>query len=334
MKRTVLISLLVAGCVGAPIDTTGEDAVSAVAGKADGITAAPTGNPANATRYYVLHAQDYSVTNTADRPEGTHPYGGFIPGFFNPGGSTGPVAEAGKPLVLVYDRHESITYQPPPRCFDEISGIYTDCGSESYGEYIYTQYQKRELHYRIDGGAVTMLEVPTGNPGVEIAVPATARGEIEYWFALTRTDGQVEWDSKWGKNHHINVLPPATGTIVFDENWGETLNGSVRAGQSVKLDYDRDRLIPTLKRVGNINYDNYSVRAFALVSFDGGAAAEYPVDIGFSVTQMPLVEVPAGARQMSVWIKGQVQVFKSGGYEWRDAYDSNFGTNYRFSVTR
>lgn len=297
------------------------------------LAAIPTGNPLNATEYFVDHGQDSAVTNTANRPEGTHPYGGPIPGFFNPGGSTGPVAEAGKPLTFVYDRYESISYIPAPQCFDEVSGTWQPCGSESSSSYEYHPYLWRELQYRIDGGNIETLLLPHGMPGGQINIPVSATGEVEYWFKLTRSNGTVEWDSRWGANYRINILPAATTTITFDQDWKIVRTGPIEEETSVKLDYDRDRLVDALLRATNTpSNTNYSMKISAFVSFDGKQAAEYPVDIGFSVMQAPLVEVPRNTNEMKVWFKGSIRVYVNNRAEWRDVYDSNYGANYAFAI--
>lgn len=288
--------------------------------------------------YEIDHNRDYSTFEWATIGPDAHPYRGIA----NPGGTGGAIAEAGKPLAITYSRPE-YTYHVDP-----LSSAMEDAG----GRNVDVDYATKELSYRINGGPIQTLKLQAGETVANVNLPANAKGDLEYWWKLTTQTGQTQWDSQSGRNYHVAILPKPDATIVFDKGFGETVDGQLKRGSSVRLDFDRQRLSNELVRQAKADqaqlgtsYDVNSgdIKITAMVSFDGKAPIELPLDQGFGVTYEPLVQVPDDAQSMRVWFKGTVRsTLPSDGYRpgvggpvhdaWHDVYDSDFGKNYRFDV--
>lgn len=290
------------------------------------------------TAYEVDHFRDFSTSEFGTIGPAAQPYRGIA----NPGGTTGLVAEAGKPLAIMYTPIERTDWYPP------ISSAMEDAG----GRTVDVDFASKELNYRFNGGPIQTLTLKSGETMANIDIPANAKGDLEYWWKNTTQTGQTDWDSRYGQNYHVQVLPKTDGTIVFDKGFGETVDGKIKAGGAVKLDFDRKRLADELVREAKADqaqlgtsYDVNSgdITIKAMVSFDGKPAVEFPLDQGFGVTYEPTVQVPADAKSMSVWFRGTVRsTLPSDGYKpgvggpvhdvYHTVYDSDFGKNYKFDV--
>lgn len=60
-----------------------------------------------------------------------------------------------------------------------------------------------ELQYRFGGGPVQYAAMRDG--AFDVAVPADAAGEMEYWFKVVKQDNQELWDSRFGNNYRVKV---------------------------------------------------------------------------------------------------------------------------------
>ena len=193
------------------------------------------------------------------------------------------------------------------------------------------------LRYRIDGQdypGVQVASLNTRGPANlvrktgTVQIPASARGEIEYWFEVKTRSGQTVYDSNSGRNYKANVVPAGGATVKFDDLFNEAVTGQIKAGESLKLNYDMDRLRKYMgdqfARGGN------TLAIDAWVQFDGGAPQQVPVarfdSSGQLQTLEAAVEVPADARNVKIWFRGK------GAFS--EMYDSNFGANYSYSVQR
>ena len=206
------------------------------------------------------------------------------------------------------------------------------------------------LHYRIDGGDIQTETLADGSRDLRngellrsrasIDVPATARGEIEYWFELCTKDGETLWDSEGGKNYRVDVVPEGGATVKFDDLWGEAISGPVKAGEALRIAYDADRIRQFLQGMHHHGLATYNIDAF--VAFDGKPATPLPIAIvergthGESMDMKffePAVEVPKDAKQVSIWFKGGAYGGALVNGQWSDAaWDSDYGRNYVFDV--
>jgi hypothetical protein len=100
-------------------------------------------------------------------------------------------------------------------------------------------------------------------------------------------------------------------TIRFLSDWREETNGEVRAGAKFRLEYALDRL-PGSSRQGVV----------AEIVFEPGGQHHS----GRVVAGKFDVNVPDDAREMMIWFHRA----NGDGTSW----DSRFGENYRFAVTR
>jgi hypothetical protein len=240
----------------------------------------------------------------------------------NTGGPGVPdLAEAGKPFVVSYGRSPADLGKP-----GELASV--------------------KLHYRIDGGKVKTKTIVDGSRDLQsgqlnriparIAVPAGARKEIEYWFELKTTSGETLWDSDFGKNYRANVVPAGGVVARFDDLWGEAISGPIKAGETLRIAYDADRLRQFMYGLWHHGVPTHSI--FAYVSFDGGKPMELPLLVpnrgqqGQHLDLIPLeaaVEVPKGAKSVTLWFRGSSY---GGSIHGGPAWDSDFGRNYRYPV--
>lgn len=193
------------------------------------------------------------------------------------------------------------------------------------------------LHYRIDGQPFPSLPLATRTTRGQAAlvrqtatidVPASARGELEYWVETRTRDGEVRFDSNVGQNHRLNVMPAGGTTVRFDDLFTHPVEGKVIAGATLRLNYDADRIRKFLGDQELRGLPTLGIEAF--VSFDGAVPVRLPVaqfDSNRTLqTLEAAIEVPADATSVEVWFQGK------GAYN--DLYDSSSGANYRFEVER
>ena len=118
----------------------------------------------------------------------------------------------------------------------------------------------------------------------------------------------------------------ASPTIVFDGDWNEKANGTLLAGDKVRIDYDLDRL--TTCRGTSGGSDQWGVTGYA--SFDGGEPVAFGVSElrgGEATPVIATVDIPAIASSVDFW-------FAINNRWGCIAYDSNDNANYRFAIKR
>jgi hypothetical protein len=112
-----------------------------------------------------------------------------------------------------------------------------------------------------------------------------------------------------------------TARIVFDEQWNETVSGSLIAGAKVEIEYDADRLTQCRGDQGGhaawTIYGNYFASDGAKKAF---WVAGHSPD---GQTKTPTIVAPAG--ELELWFEN-TSIWGCIGY------DSNMGQNYRFDV--
>jgi hypothetical protein len=118
----------------------------------------------------------------------------------------------------------------------------------------------------------------------------------------------------------------ASPVIVFDDAWNETLTGTLLAGDSVRIEYDLDRL--TDCRGSTNGSEVWGVTGYA--SFDGGEPQTFALSQivdGVVEPAAASLEIPAAASHVAFW-------FSSSNRWGCIAYDSNHEANYEFDITR
>jgi hypothetical protein len=193
-----------------------------------------------------------------------------------------------------------------------------------------------KLHYKLDGVEQPQVEVArrtTSGPAALVRVPvklADSRptGEMEYWFETQTFDGRSLWDDNDGKNHKVNLVPSAGTKVTFDDYYNELIQGRIIAGETLRLNYDADRLRKYLGDQKKNGVNTLGIDAF--VSFNGQKAqrmtvAKFDVD-GVFRTNEASIEVPLDATNVRIWFKGK------GAND--EMYDSNQGADYSYPVER
>jgi len=126
-----------------------------------------------------------------------------------------------------------------------------------------------------------------------------------------------------------------TGTLTFDGDWSETLDGRIHGGQTVRVLYDPDRASLSHSHNGS---PAWGVNGYALFTrADGTTATVVFQAIDFEnnqghTTNIPIprpydLEVPDDAVEVAFWFKNW-----TGGGSPGEQYDSNYSANYRFPV--
>ncbi|MGC4115449.1 MAG: DUF6209 family protein [Myxococcales bacterium] len=115
-------------------------------------------------------------------------------------------------------------------------------------------------------------------------------------------------------------------TVNFGAGWKQTVEGELVSGGQVTLSYDPGR--------AQLRHENGTKPAWGVQAFvklvPGGQLVEQPaVDFnGSGAKARPVtVELPKGTTEIQVWFKNWAAADKPG-----EAWDSNFGLNYKFSV--
>ena len=156
----------------------------------------------------------------------------------------------------------------------------------------------------------------TGDNGKSVFVPASEQGPKP---------------TSLGDGKSTSTGP--TVAVDFGSDWSEKPQGQLVAGGKLKLNYDIGRL-SDLRNTHN-GYPAWGITAY--VKFEpSGKTSEGPVmsfksNLGHPtnepVGQALTVDIPAGTTGVQVWFKNW-----SGADSPREAYDSNYGNNYRFDV--
>jgi len=113
-------------------------------------------------------------------------------------------------------------------------------------------------------------------------------------------------------------------TLTFDAGWNEVADGPLVAGDTVRIDYDLDRL--TACRGTDMGSEVWGVTGFA--QFDGGQPTSFALSRIAGGEVVPVVaelELPAGAHHVALW-------FQNANKWGCVAYDSNDSANYGFDL--
>jgi hypothetical protein len=149
--------------------------------------------------------------------------------------------------------------------------------------------------------------------------------DLAVWFLNTDVFGCSAYDSDFGRNFHFAIEPASAAVIHFRRDGSPAMDGTLAAGGDVIVDYDLDRLRGC--RAQYNGYQTWDVLAHWRV--DGGEARQGSLTqvagmygrIGAPLT----IALPAGAHAFELW-------FENNDRTGCEAWDSAFGSNYRFAI--
>lgn len=178
-------------------------------------------------------------------------------------------------------------------------------------------------HYRISGGEVHTIHAAGHAPApdqIDVPIELTGAGELELWFENTDVSGCHEWDSAFGANYRFAIAPaPSDAAVRFELGAPMVVEGELRAGRTLEIDYDPNRL--TTCRDTRYGLPAWNVRAH--YRYPSGRTGELTLYIGNTAQPSSLVLAEAG--ELELWFENQ-------GYWGCRAWDSLDGANYRVVV--
>jgi hypothetical protein len=178
---------------------------------------------------------------------------------------------------------------------------------------------------QLNGGAVASFEAGGLSPSNGTNPPVVAlpqAGDLAVWFQITNRWGCQAWDSNYGANYHLQVVPQPR--IKFGADWSTKVEGKPGSTGTVVVDYALERL-PACRQTYN-GLGTWEILVF--YRFDGGAVAYTPVTVPSGSGRAPApaeLKVPAGAGELELWFKN---TDRAGCLAW----DSAYGQNYHFSL--
>lgn len=214
------------------------------------------------------------------------------------GNGRGPsfTAEAGKPLTVTFD-----------------------------SERVLPSTEKAELVWRIaPNGAENVVPLSDGTRDAngrlvlkpaQLELPPDADGTLRLSL---RTHSNGRANSSWDPSYDAVIAPKHGSTIIFGEDWQTKLDRPVRAGDSLKLAYDQDR-------IRSIFGGAMPEKITASISFNGQPPVEVGLQLGDGTMALPTIKVPPDATEMTLWFKGQSGANAS--------WDSALGQNFKFPVS-
>lgn len=178
-------------------------------------------------------------------------------------------------------------------------------------------------YHQLNGGDVGSFEAGGYSPsqGTEPAEFVLGdSGDLALWFHNTSVWGCSAYDSSFGDNHHVTV----GSSIDFGAGWQTTLIGAPRAGAPLVVFYDPARLPDC--RGTKYGHDVWNIRVH--YRFDGGPVATAMLTQAQGQQQVAVPAVlfaPSGASEVEMWFENQ-------SYFACQAWDSQFGANYKFDL--
>lgn len=220
-------------------------------------------------------------------------------------------AKAGQPLSVDY------ALDRLPKCRGNSSGA---PGWNIYG------------YYSENGGAAKSFEVTqlTADKLDRVAKTATITpkqgGDLAIWFSSESVFGCHEYDSQYGQNFHLDVAgatPDAGSSITFKADGSVDQEGSLKAGSTVKVRYEQERL-PQCRRVQG-GAPVWNISGYA--SINGAEAQPFSTakPVGSDREEIDaLIELPKSGK-LALWF----DVTSYGGCH---EVDSKGGANYTFDI--
>jgi hypothetical protein len=141
--------------------------------------------------------------------------------------------------------------------------------------------------------------------------------------------GQPEWFTLGDDG----ACQPVVGSLLFSADWNEQVGGALHAGGWLEVSYALERL-PDCRGTHN-GYPAWDTQAFVRFLPSGqietGSVRDFVTNNGTPTNEaLPRtlqVRIPAAANAVEVWFHNF-----SGAGQSCDAWDSNYGANYRFDV--
>jgi hypothetical protein len=169
---------------------------------------------------------------------------------------------------------------------------------------------------RLDGGVVKAQTA-------DLEIPASATS-VELWFSINNRWGCIAYDSNENANYAFDVAASPTGPVLsFEADYSESQSGALRAGSQAVVHYEPARLAQCAASSGgnakwsvtmHYKVDGGSVKTMLVTRAQGSELV--PSDAAFTV--------PRG-RDLEVW-------FSATNVYGCNAYDSNLGGNYHYSI--
>jgi hypothetical protein len=185
--------------------------------------------------------------------------------------------------------------------------------------------------YAVDGGQafsapVTTFANGTVNP-VDATIDVPPGRDLAVWFSASDEYGCHEWDSNYGQNFHFALVADAPVVHFRFPGWSYDQSAPLAAGHDFLVDYDIRRL-PYCRQDYN-GYQTWDVTVG--YSFDGGPSQSATLTAtpnDYTRVQAPArISVPASAATVALWFENHD---RTGCQSW----DSAYGTNYQFALTR
>jgi hypothetical protein len=186
--------------------------------------------------------------------------------------------------------------------------------------------------YSENGGAAKSFEVTALTPDGKDRVAKAARivpangGDLAVWFQVTSRFGCSEYDSQYSQNFHVPVkgaAPVADASIAFGQTGAPKVTGELKAGGSVKVTYEQDRLPDCRRSQGG--HPMWTVTGFAQVDRETSRTFDTGRPEGSSRTEIDAIIQLPHAGELSLWF----QTTDVGGCM---KYDAQSGANYKFPI--
>lgn len=187
-------------------------------------------------------------------------------------------------------------------------------------------------YHSLDGAEPTSFHVAGFSAVAEPPAPLLTLdrpGDLAVWFHNTSRWGCSAYDSNFGTNFHFQVLghgsapdPEARATIRFDADWNTTVEGALRRGGQLRVDYEPERL-------DECRGEQYGTPAWTITGYYrfGDAEPESFYVAGHSASGQ--VDPPV----ISLEQTGELAIWFHNTNRWGcSAYDSNQGADYRLDV--
>jgi hypothetical protein len=175
-----------------------------------------------------------------------------------------------------------------------------------------------------DGGSAIQVQLPSTTGVVTAPFEIPYASNLAFWFEGQDDTGCTQWDSNYGANFPFSV-EDATGTIVhFTSGFSTNVSGTLTAGQNVTIDYDFRRL-PTCRSSSGAD-PAWAITMFSQIN--GGTVVSQDLDQtvdGYRFAQPGTIALPSSASTLTLW-------FENDDVYGCNAWDSDYGANYTFSV--
>jgi hypothetical protein len=110
--------------------------------------------------------------------------------------------------------------------------------------------------------------------------------------------------------------------------WAPTLDGTITAGATLRIDYDPARL-PECRQLNSNEAWDMQVH----YRFDGGPISDAVIaDPGMSLRVNDVIAIPEGASVVTMWFENFARTDGGEGAKVCQAWDSVYGANYSFGI--